>query len=156
MRAFLAVVVGLFVARGVAFSLQTPAPGNDVSEIARVQAAAEHAQAIKDYPAWLVKTIASEFAAILEAGNQYLANPNQENWERFQAAKNNQLQRAGVHICKFDEAAQGIADEERKRLGDQLAAMMDAFTKNETALEARIAGVMAEQKRGQEPPVGSR
>ena len=156
MKAILAVGVGLLVARGIAFSLPSPVPANNVWENATAQAAAAHAQAIKDYPAWLVKTIASEFAAILEAGNRYLADPNQANWERFQAAKNDRLQRAGVHICKFDEAAQGITEEERKRLGNELAAMMEAFTKNETALEARIAGVLAEQQRGEEPPVGSR
>jgi len=151
MKAFLAALVALWMVQGTAFaqkspeakSQQTVASENQTAQIAQVEA--EHAQAVKDYPAWLVKAIATEFEAVLDAGNNYLAAPNQKNLELFRAAKKDQLQQAGIHICKFADASQYIMLEERERLGDQLAEMMDAFEKNEKALEAKVNGVLAQQ-----------
>ena len=165
MKAFLAAVFALWAVQGLAFSELAPAPRQDAQERARTQqeterqarqieqAMAEHAQAVKDYPAWLIKTIASEFAVVLEAGNNFLAAPSEKNWALFQTAKKEQLQRAGVHICKFDEASQQIGEEERKRLGEQLTTMMDAFAKNENALETKMTGVLAEQRHQEQPVV---
>ena len=152
MKAFLAALVALGMVQGVAVSQQSAALDKQTAQIA--QAEAERAQAVKDYPAWLLKAIATEFAAVLEAGNHYLAAPSQKNLELFRAAKKSQLQRAGVHIGKFADASQLIAEAEREKLGDQLAEMMDAFTKNDKALEARMEGVMAQQQQRQEVAQG--
>ena len=163
MKAFLAAFVALWMVQGMAFSQKAPVSQKDALEKTRAQQAAvldqqqtqiaqveaEHAQAVKDYPAWLVKAVDAEFAAVLDAGNRYLAAPSQKNLELFQAAKIEQLQRAGVHICKFADASQCIVEAERDRLGEQLSGMMDAFTKNEKALEVRIDGVIAQQQRQQ-------
>ncbi|MEI6561740.1 MAG: hypothetical protein WCO68_06615 [Verrucomicrobiota bacterium] len=152
MKAFLAALVALWMVQGLAFSQQAAALANQKTQIA--QAEAEHAQAVKDYPAWLVNAIAAEFAAVLDAGNHYLAAPNQKNLELFRTAKKDQLQRAGVHICKFADASQRIGVAEQERLGDQLAQVMETFTKNEKALEAKVDGVFAQQAQRQEVAQG--
>jgi len=152
MKAFLSAFGALLIVQDAAFSQQTAVLDTQKAQIAQIEA--EHAQAIKDYPAWLVKVIAAEFAAVLEAGNHYLAAPSQKNLELYRAAKKDQLQRAGVHICKFADASQLIADAEREKLGEQLAEMMDAFTKNEKALAARMDGVVAQQQQRQEVAQG--
>ena len=166
MKAFLAAVFALWGGLGLAFAHPLPPPPREALENAQpqpadehtaalekrrvAQAATEHAQALREYPAWLVQTIASEFTAILDAGKHFLADPSQRNLELFRAAKKDQLQRVGVHICKFDDASQRIAQEERKRLTEQLAGMLDAFAKEESALEAKISGRTAEQQQRQE------
>ena len=152
MKVFLAALVALWMVQGIAFSQQTAALDNQKAQIA--QAEAEHAQAVKDYPAWLLKAIATEFAAVLDAGNNYLAAPTQKNLALFRAAKKDQLQRAGVHICKFADASQFIGVAQQERLGNQLAEMMDTFTKNEKALEASVDGVLAQQAQRQEVAQG--
>jgi methionyl-tRNA synthetase len=159
MKGFITAVLAVLVLPEAGISYQTTAPTKkDVSEKAGAppfaeqqaaqiaQVAAERAQAIKDYPAWLLKTIATEFAAVLDAGNRFLAAPSQKNWELFQATKKEQLQRAGVHICKFDEASQLIAKEEKERLSEQLAGMIETFAKSENALEAKMDGLLAQQR----------
>ena len=166
MKALLAAFAALLVGPGAVFSQRALGSQDEVFEKAKGQQATERAsslekqqiaqvaiereQAIKEYPAWLVKTIASEFNAILDAANNFLSAPSQKNLELFNAVKKDQLQRVGVHICKFDEASQFIAEEERKRLGNQVTEMMGVFWKNEDVLEARIDRVIAEYQRRQD------